>query len=90
MKYKSKEIALLQVQHVQFCCVYYGWHTLLSTPADDRIHEIDFSVFFDNGEERENQYRILLDLLHSGETLVTQYHNTPDLKGGWIDYKVEF
>lgn len=75
---------------VQMVMAQHGFHTMVTTPSDDSNNEIEFSVFFDNEEELHTQNILLLNLIRKEEEIEIKYHTDPTLKGGWIDYNVEF
>lgn len=86
----NKDLALLQVQHVQFCCSHLGWHTMTSTWRSESVNEIDFSVFFNTEEEKKEQEKLLRGLMRDGDSIEVKYHTDTSMRGGWIDYTVEF
>ena len=90
MKYLNQTAALMQIQMVQMVMFQHGYHTMLTTPSDVSTHEIEFSVFFENEEELHTQNILLLNLIRKDEEIEINYYNDPTLKGGWIDYTVEF
>ena len=75
---------------VQMVMVQHGFHTMVTTPSIDGVQEIEFSVFFDNEEELHTQNILLLNLIRKDEEIEIKYHTNSELKGGWIDYNVEF
>lgn len=79
-------MALLQVQHAQFCLVHNGFQTMLSTPTEESIHKIKLTAFYETDEEGKRICRILKGLWHDGDTI------KEDSSRGtrWYDYQVEF
>lgn len=63
---------------------------MTSTPSPDSVNQIDFSVFFHNEEEKDEQEKALRGLMRDGDTIEVKYHTDPKMQGGWIDYTVEF
>lgn len=75
---------------VQMVMVQHGFHTMVTTPSQDATHMFDFSVFFEDEEELQTQNILLLNLIRKDEEIEIKYHTDAELKGGWIDYNVEF
>lgn len=63
---------------------------MTSTPSPGSLNEIDFSVFFSNEEEEKEQEKLLRGLMRDGDSIEVKHHTDPSIKGGWIDYTVEF
>lgn len=63
---------------------------MTSTPSPGSVDEIDFSVFFRNEDEKKEQEKLLRSLMRDGDSIEVKYHTDPSMKGGWIDYTVEF
>lgn len=90
MKYLNQTAALMQIQMVQMVMLQHGFHTMLTTPSDDSTQVIEFSVFFNDEEELHTQNILLMNLIRKEEEIEIHNHTNAELKGGWIDYNVEF
>ena len=63
---------------------------MTSTPRPESENKIYFSVFFRTEEEKKEQEKLLRGLMRDGDNIEVKYHTDPSIKGGWIDYTVEF